>query len=267
MCTDGDFNVGVSSTAELEKLVSEKRDKGVTLSILGFGTNNLNDEMMMHIADCGNGNYSYIDKMSEAQKVMGEELRATFVTVAKDAKAQIEFNPAQVLEYRQIGYELRQLAAEQFNDDKVDAGDIGAGKDVIVMYELTLAGGEPKLDPLRYQNGVATASGEFSNELAFIKLRWKSPEALEKPDMPSQSVSLPISRDEIAPSFENLGGDMVFYAAVAAYGQKLRNNPALAETSWKDIEAWADVSSQYDENGYRKEFLRLVRIAASLSAK
>lgn len=151
LCTDGDFNVGVSSTEELEAMVKREREDGVTLSVLGFGTGNYNDAMMTKIASVGNGNYSYIDGMSEARKVLDEEMTATLVTVAKDVKAQIEFNPANVVEYRQIGYEKRQLKDEDFNDDRVDAGDVGAGRRVTVLYELTLAGAKPSVDPLRYR--------------------------------------------------------------------------------------------------------------------
>ncbi|MDR0652695.1 MAG: VWA domain-containing protein [Synergistaceae bacterium] len=141
LCTDGDFNVGVSSSQELENMVARERDSGITLSIFGFGTNNLNDEMMTRISSVGNGNYSYVDSMSEARKVLDEEMASTLVTVAKDVKAQIEFNPENVAEYRQIGYEKRQLENEDFSDDTVDAGDIGAGRSVTIMYELTPADG------------------------------------------------------------------------------------------------------------------------------
>ena len=266
LCTDGDFNLGVSSTEELTAMVTRQRDKGITLSVLGYGTDNLNDSMMVSIADNGNGNYSYIDSLSEARKVLGEEMHATLVTVAKDVKAQIEFNPKTVLEYRQIGYELRQLAAEDFNDDRVDAGDIGAGKDVTILYELTLAGSPGSLDPLRYQDQPqARLESDFNNELAFVKLRWKDPKALEDTGMASQLVSLPILKSQLAASFDSAGQNIRFYAAVAAYGQKLRNNPSLSGTDWGSIATWANTAKGKDSEGYKREFVKLVKLAGSLA--
>ena len=265
MCTDGDFNVGVSSREELTAMVQRKRDAGVTLSVLGYGTDNYNDAMMVKVADEGNGNYSYIDTLTEAQKVLGEEMSATLVTVAKDVKAQIEFNPAMVLEYRQIGYEKRQLRDEDFNNDKADAGDIGAGKQVIVLYELTLAGGKASVDPLRYGNGP-DAQGKpapaknFSNEFAFVKLRWKAPHG-----QTSEMVSLPVTNKALVRDFAAAGTPLRFSAAVAAYGQKLRNNPQLTSTAWKDIAAWADAAKGADPGGYRSEFVKLVGLAESLA--
>ena len=157
LCTDGDFNVGVSNINELEAMVKRERESGVTLSILGFGTDNYNDEMMTKISSAGNGNYGYVDSLSEARKILDEEMTSTFVTVEKDVKAQIEFNPANVIEYRQLGYEKRQLRNEDFNNDAVDAGEVGAGRRVIILYELTLKGGKPSVDPLRYQPSQASS--------------------------------------------------------------------------------------------------------------
>ena len=263
LATDGDFNVGINSTEELKAFVSREKEKGITLSTLGFGTNNFNDAMMVQIADAGNGNYSYIDSLEEAQKVLQEEMSATLVTVAKDVKAQIEFNPAQVLEYRQIGYEKRQLKQEDFNNDKVDAGDIGAGKKLTVLYELTLAGGKPSIDPLRYQNKKsAPAINANNNEIAFLKLRWKAPHG-EK----SELASLPIEKKALASSFANAGVETRFMAAVAAYGQKLRNNPELSKTSYQQIASWANNAKGEDKHGYRAEFVKLVRKAAALEDK
>ena len=260
LATDGDFNVGINSTEELKAFVSREKEKGITLSTLGFGTNNFNDAMMVQIADVGNGNYSYIDSLEEAQKVLQEEMSATLVTVAKDVKAQIEFNPAQVLEYRQIGYEKRQLKQEDFNNDKVDAGDIGAGKKLTVLYELTLAGGKPSIDPLRYQNKKSAPAINANNkEIAFLKLRWKAPRG-EK----SELASLPIEKKALASSFANAGVETRFMAAVAAYGQKLRNNPELSKTSYQQIANWANNAKGEDKHGYRAEFVKLVRKAAAL---
>lgn len=263
LATDGDFNVGINSTEELKAFVSREKEKGITLSTLGFGTSNFNDAMMVQIADAGNGNYSYIDSLEEAQKVLQEEMSATLVTVAKDVKAQIEFNPAQVLEYRQIGYEKRQLKQEDFNNDKVDAGDIGAGKKLTVLYELTLAGGKPSIDPLRYQNKKSAPAINANNkEIAFLKLRWKAPRG-EK----SELASLPIEKKALASSFAKAGVETRFMAAVAAYGQKLRNNPELSKTSYQQIASWANNAKGEDKQGYRAEFVKLVRKAAALDDK
>ena len=264
LCTDGDFNVGVSSTKELEAMVTKNRESGITLSVLSFGTGNLNDEMMTRISSVGNGNYSYVDSMSEARKVLDEEMTATLVTVAKDVKAQIEFNPTNVIEYRQLGYEKRQLNAEDFNNDLVDAGDVGAGKRVTILYELTLAGAKPSVDPLRYRQSNAEADGEFeatdmkSGELAYLKFRWKEPDGSK-----SSLAGMPLDKDAAANTFSAAGTGLRFSAAVAAYGQKLRNNRGLAGTKWSEIESWADKSRGGDP--YRAEFLQLVKLAASLS--
>ena len=263
LATDGDFNVGINSTEELKAFVSREKEKGITLSTLGFGDDNFNDAMMVQIADAGNGNYSYIDSLEEAQKVLQEEMSATLITVAKDVKAQIEFNPAQVLEYRQIGYEKRQLKQEDFNNDKVDAGDIGAGKKLTVLYELTLAGGKPSIDPLRYQNKKsAPAINANNNEIAFLKLRWKAPHGQK-----SELASLPIEKKALVSSFASAGLETRFMAAVAAYGQKLRNNPELSKTSYQQIASWANNAKGEDKQGYRAEFVKLVRKAAALEDK
>ncbi|AZS51283.1 VWA domain-containing protein [Entomomonas moraniae] len=260
LATDGDFNVGISNVEELKSFVSRARDKGITLSTLGFGDNNYNEAMMVQIANVGNGNYSYIDSLSEAQKVLQEEMRATLVTVAKDAKAQIEFNKDQVLEYRQLGYEKRQLAAEDFNNDNIDAGDIGAGKRVTVLYELTLVGGKASVDALRYQKKEQMKSNDYDNELAYLKLRWKMPNGES-----SQLVSLPIEKKAPVSQFDKASIETRFVSAVAAFGQKLRNNPALAKTSYEQIAQWANNAKGEDPNGYRGEFVKLVKLTGSLT--
>lgn len=264
LCTDGDFNLGVSSTDELTAFVARSRESGVTLSILGFGDDNLNDALMTRIAACGNGNYSYIDSLAEARKVLDEELAATFVTVAKDAKVQIEFNPANVRAYRQIGYEKRQLGREDFNDDRVDAGDLGMGKRVTVLYELELVGSTPSADPLRYAPTVtgdkpsALTADIKTDELAYLKIRWKEP-GTEK----SELVETPLQAAALRASFDEAGAGLRFFAAVAAYGQKLRTNPNLTDTSWGEIARWADESRGDDL--YRAEFVRLVRLAEAVT--
>lgn len=266
LMTDGDFNVGVSDTQSLKKMVENNRDSGVTLSTLGFGTGNLNDAMMEQIADAGNGNYSYIDSEKEVEKVLGDELRSTFLTVAKDVKAQVEFNPAQVKSYRQIGYENRQLAREDFNNDKVDAGDIGAGKRITVLYELILAGHGKSgnaVDPLRYRvEPTSTDLTAHGNELAFLKMRWKTPTGSQ-----SELVSLPLLSSLAigqAKPFEQGSVDMRFMGAVAAFGQKLRANPAVEKTSWDQILNWANDAKGSDDKGYRREFVGMVRSAKNL---
>ncbi len=257
LCTDGDFNVGVSSQEEIVAMVMEEKEKGITLSTFGFGTDNLNDSMMSKISNVGNGNYNYIDSVNEAKKVLTDEMSSTLVTVAKDAKAQIEFNPAYVKEYRQIGYEKRQLSNEHFNDDAIDAGDIGAGKHVTVLYELTLTGQKPSIDPLRYSKSQATVHDEektaFSNELGFLKLRWKEPNGRK-----SEMVSFPITRMNSTQSFQGASSTFRFNAAVAAFGQKLRNVPSMQNVSWSNIQIWAKEAQGDDPGEYRRAFVGLV---------
>lgn len=260
LATDGDFNVGIDDPKAIETLVKKERDTGITLSTLGVGDDNVNDAMMVKIADVGNGNYSYLDSLSEAQKVLGQEMQQTLVTVAKDVKAQIEFNPSQVIEYRQIGYEKRQMRDEDFNNDAVDAGDIGAGKHVTVLFELTLAGQKVSVDALRYGNASAKAATGKENELLWVKLRYKAPQGET-----SRLMSQPVMTTSIQNSFEMATTDMRFLSAVAAYGQKLRGSDELAKTSWQQIAGWAERAKGTDEKGYRAEFVRLVDLTAGLS--
>ncbi|EIZ4420004.1 VWA domain-containing protein [Escherichia coli] len=254
LATDGDFNVGIDDPKSIESMVKKQRESGVTLSTLGVGDSNYNEAMMVRIADVGNGNYSYIDTLSEAQKVLNSEMRQTLITVAKDVKAQIEFNPARVTEYRQIGYEKRQLRAEDFNNDNVDAGDIGAGKHITLLFELTLKGQKASIDKLRYAPDNKSAKSDKTKELAWLKIRWKSPQGKE-----SQLVELPLAFAIKAPS-----EDMRFRAAVAAYGQKLRGSEYLNNTSWQQIKQWAQKAKGEDPQGYRAEFIRLIGLAKDL---
>lgn len=254
LATDGDFNVGIDDPKSIESMVKKQRESGVTLSTLGVGDSNYNEAMMVRIADVGNGNYSYIDTLSEAQKVLNSEMRQTLITVAKDVKAQIEFNPAWVTEYRQIGYEKRQLRAEDFNNDNVDAGDIGAGKHITFLFELTLKGQKASIDKLRYAPDNKSAKSDKTKELAWLKIRWKSPQGKE-----SQLVEFPLSFAIKAPS-----EDMRFRAAVAAYGQKLRGSEYLNNTSWQQIKQWAQKAKGEDPQGYRAEFIRLIGLAKDL---
>ncbi|EEZ6518281.1 VWA domain-containing protein [Escherichia coli] len=254
LATDGDFNVGIDDPKSIESMVKKQRESGVTLSTLGVGDSNYNEAMMVRIADVGNGNYSYIDTLSEAQKVLNSEMRQTLITVAKDVKAQIEFNPAWVTEYRQIGYEKRQLRAEDFNKDNVDAGDIGAGKHITLLFELTLKGQKASIDKLRYAPDNKSAKSDKTKELAWLKIRWKSPQGKE-----SQLVEFPLAFAIKAPS-----EDMRFRAAVAAYGQKLRGSEYLNNTSWQQIKQWAQKAKGEDPQGYRAEFIRLIGLAKDL---
>ncbi|EGO8358133.1 VWA domain-containing protein [Escherichia coli] len=254
LATDGDFNVGIDDPKSIESMVKKQRESGVTLSTLGVGDSNYNEAMMVRIADVGNGNYSYIDTLSEAQKVLNSEMRQTLITVAKDVKAQIEFNPAWVTEYRQIGYEKRQLRAEDFNNDNVDAGDIGAGKHITLLFELTLKGQKASIDKLRYAPDNKSAKSDKTKELAWLKIRWKYPQGKE-----SQLVEFPLAFAIKAPS-----EDMRFRAAVAAYGQKLRGSEYLNNTSWQQIKQWAQKAKGEDPQGYRAEFIRLIGLAKDL---
>ncbi|EEQ5902558.1 vWA domain-containing protein [Escherichia coli] len=254
LATDGDFNVGIDDPKSIESMVKKQRESGVTLSTLGVGDSNYNEAMMVRIADVGNGNYSYIDTLSEAQKVLNSEMRQTLITVAKDVKAQIEFNPAWVTEYRQIGYEKRQLRAEDFNNDNVDAGDIGAGKHITFLFELTLKGQKASIDKLRYAPDNKSAKSDKTKELAWLKIRWKYPQGNE-----SQLVEFPLASAIKAPS-----EDMRFRAAVAAYGQKLRGSEYLNNTSWQQIKQWAQKAKGEDPQGYRAEFIHLIGLAKDL---
>jgi len=260
LATDGDFNVGLASTEELIDLIQRKRKAGIALTTLGFGTGNYNDHLLEQLADEGNGNYAYIDRLSEAKKVLAEELSATLLTIAKDVKIQIEFNPALVSEYRLIGYENRMLNEEDFTNDKVDAGEIGAGHRVTALYEISLTGSSgQRLPPRRYQsdpiNSESTNSA-FSNELADLRIRYK---------LPNGSVSKLIQSPVMDSGINARGGDSFnFAAAVAAFGQKLRGGTYLENFSYDDIAELARRSRGNDPHGYRSEFMQLVGLAESL---
>ncbi|MGN6818601.1 MAG: vWA domain-containing protein [Sphingomonas sp.] len=253
LATDGDFNVGVSDTKALEEMVKSNRDDGITLTTLGFGDGNYNDAMMEHIADVGNGNYAYIDSDREAEKVLDDELSATMVTIAKDVKVQVEFNPAAVKQYRLIGYENRALAEEDFDNDAVDAGDMGAGHQVTALYEVVPAAGAGWLPDRRYPANVATAPAGTGSELCFVKLRYKLPEGGAS-KLISRPVPAVMLRDATAPR-----GDMAFVTAVAAFGQKLRGDKYLGSYSFADIQRLAGSP----EGPWRQEFVRLADMAGS----
>lgn len=260
LATDGDFNVGLASTEELIDLIQRKRKAGIALTTLGFGTGNYNDHLLEQLADEGNGNYAYIDSLSEAKKVLAEELSATLLTIAKDVKIQVEFNPALVSEYRLIGYENRKLNEEDFANDKVDAGEIGAGHRVTALYEISLTGSSgQRLPARRYQSdstNTESSNAAFNNELAHLRVRYK---------LPNESVSKLIQAPVMDSGINARGGDSFnFAAAVAAFGQKLRGGTYLENFSYDDIENLARQSRGNDANGYRSEFMQLVSLAEAL---
>ncbi|SDZ21561.1 Ca-activated chloride channel family protein [Lysobacter sp. yr284] len=263
LATDGDFNVGVANQQALETLVADQRKSGIALSTLGFGTGNYNDAMAERLADVGNGNHAYIDSALEAQKVLVEEMGSTLMTIAGDVKVQVEFNPATVAEYRLIGYENRLLKREDFNNDKVDAGEIGAGHDVTALYELALVGsGGEASDPLRYAKDEAPkpAGAVKPDELALLKLRYKRPGEDQ-----SRLIESPLMRRDIA---AQPGERMRFAAAVAGFGEMLRGGERLGPGfGWDGVIGLARNARGDDRNGYRGEFLQLAQTARSLQAK
>jgi Ca-activated chloride channel family protein len=254
LATDGDFNVGISDTRQILDMVRRNRDDGITLTTLGFGQGNYNEAMMEQAADAGNGNYAYIDSAMEAQKVLDQELSSTLFTIAKDVKVQVEFNPAVVSEYRLIGYENRLLREEDFSNDAVDAGDIGAGHTVTALYEIVPAGARGWLSDRRYEaNRPAVASAPAGKELAFLKLRYKLPN-----EEASRLIEQPIPASAIA-SARAPAADMAFAAAVAAYGQKLKGDERIGAFGWDSIRGLAGSGGDY----WRQEFLKLIDLAAA----
>lgn len=254
LATDGDFNVGVSDTKALLEMVEKQRDSGITLTTLGFGQGNYNEAMMEQIADHGNGNYAYIDTALEARKVLAEQMSSTLFTIAGDVKIQVEFNPAAVSQYRLVGYENRALREEDFNNDKVDAGEIGAGHQVTAIYEIVPAGAKGWIGPRRYEEAPATP-GPAGSELAYVKLRYKLPG-----EKTSRLIERPVPKSLIA-SAASPRGDMAFAVAVAAYGQKLRGDPILANYGWQQVSALAGEPRDFS----RAEFVKLVGLAGSLA--
>ncbi len=261
LATDGDFNVGISNPDVLEDYIARKRSSGIALSVLGFGMGNYNDALMQRLAQHGDGNAAYIDSLAEARKVLLEEAASTLVTIAKDVKIQVEFNPATVSEYRLIGYETRLLAREDFRNDKVDAGEIGAGHTVTAIYELIPAGSDATRVPsLRYQAGEATPASAFDGELAFLKLRYKLPDA-ETSTLMTRAVTV---ADAFA-SVDDAPRDVRFAAAVAAFGELLRGGRHIGDYGYGDIVTLAQGARGDDPFGYRNEFVRLVRLARSIA--
>jgi len=262
LATDGDFNVGMSGVDELKELIEDKRESGISLTTLGFGSGNYNDHMMEQLADSGNGNYAYIDNINEARKVLVDEMHSTLQTVAKDVKIQIEFNPAVVAEYRLVGYENRELAREDFNNDQVDAGEIGAGHTVTAIYEIALVGSESlSTDPLRYNQGNARQNETVNlDELAFLKLRYKAPDSGESILLERALMAADI-REDIADTSDNYR----FSAAVAGLAQLLRDNDQTSTLDYDTVLDLAQGARGEDEFGYRAEFIQLARAAQALS--
>jgi len=254
LATDGDFNVGTSHRDALVELIEKKRESGVSLSVLGFGRGNLNDAMMEQVADAGNGNYSYIDSALEARKVLGDEMGATLFTIAKDVKIQVEFNPAVVGQYRLLGYENRALREEDFDNDAVDAGDIGAGHQVTAIYEIVPAGAKGWIAVRRYEDEPDARARDLAAEAAFVKLRYERPGG-ETSQLLSHVVPASALRNAMAPR-----GDFAFAAAVAAFGQKLRGDALLESYSYPQIAALAGPQRDF----WRQQFLELVKTADTL---
>jgi Ca-activated chloride channel family protein len=257
LCTDGDFNVGTTSEGELTRLIEDERKAKVFLTVLGFGMGNLKDSMMEKLADRGNGNYAYIDTIEEARKVLVNEAGATLVTVAKDVKIQVEMNPVNVAGYRLIGYEDRMLAAEDFNDDKKDAGEIGAGHSVTALYEIVPAGvpvPRTKVDKLKYQTPSAP-TGTVSDELMTVKVRYKAPTG-DVSKLMSHVVHTAVT------PLERTSTDFRWAMAVAGYGMLLRESPLRGSLTWLQVQALAKGALGTDPNGYRKELLELVDLAS-----
>ncbi len=282
LATDGDFNVGITDPNELKSFIERERDTGIYLSVLAVGEGNLNDQLMQTLAQNGNGNAAYIDNLNEARKVLVKEATSTLFPIAKDVKIQVEFNPATVSEYRLIGYETRHLNREDFNNDKVDAGDIGAGHAVTALYEITPAGSENRLvDDSRYQKEAAPApvrtsksDSEFGSEYAFLKIRYKLPD-----ENTSKLITTPITvADERSldgqtcppdaacdKSLKAISDDTGWATAVAGFGQILRGGKYSGDFNYDDVITLAQAHKGKDEYGYRSEFIQLVRLAKSAS--
>jgi Ca-activated chloride channel family protein len=272
LCTDGDFNVGVTGEGALVRLVQEKAKSGVFLTVLGYGMGNLKDSMLEAIADKGNGSYGYIDSRREAEKLLGAQVNGTLTTVAKDVKLQVEFNPARVASYRLIGYENWMLAKEDFNNDEVDAGEVGAGHTVTALYEVVpveRAGGEGReamggsgaagaVDALKYSRPPERAPlAEGSGELLTLKVRFKAPDG-------DESRKLEFALTDAGTRFSDASADFKFAGAVAAFGMMLRDSPHKGTATWSEVQAWAAAGAAADPGGWRGEFVELVRAASVL---
>lgn len=264
LATDGDFNVGITDTQELKSFIERKRKTGIFLSILGFGEGNYNDELMQILAQNGNGNAAYVDNLNEARKVLVDEASSTLFAIAKDVKIQVEFNPEVVSEYRLVGYENRLLNREDFNNDKVDAGEIGSGHEVTAIYEVTPKGSEARLiDDLRYGKSSSVRTEEKKgSEYAFLKIRYKLPDSSA-----STLITRPITTEDEFSDNSKVSDDMRFASSVAAFGQLLRGDPYTGNFTYDDVVSLAESAKGSDKFGYRSEFVNLVRLAKSLNQK
>ncbi|MEQ8771466.1 MAG: DUF3520 domain-containing protein, partial [Erythrobacter sp.] len=254
LATDGDFNVGISNREALVEMIEAKRDSGITLTTLGFGTGNYNEALMEQIANHGNGNYAYIDNALEARKVLGDEMTSTLFTIAKDVKIQVEFNPAVISQYRLVGYENRILREEDFDNDRVDAGDIGAGHQVTAIYEVVPTGAKGWIAPRRYEDRPASEAKLRMAEAAHVKLRYKLPDG-DTSRLIDAVVMSDAFRSARAPS-----GDFAFASSVAAFGQLLRGDTLMNGFSFADTRALAGEQDDY----WRQEFLKLTELADAM---
>ena len=261
IASDGDLNVGITSIDELKELITKKRENGIALTTLGYGTGNYNYSLMEQLADTGNGNAAYIDSLSEAQKVLVEEMQSTLLTIAKDVKIQIEFNPTVVAEYRLIGYENRLLNEEDFRNDRVDAGEVGAGHTVTALYEISLKGSQGTRIPDRRYAPVAEAEAEtdLGDELAYVSVRYKMPE-----ESRSTGFGQPILRQDLAADSADTSENIRFAAAVAGFGQLLRGGRHTSDWGYDDLLDLARQARGSDDHGYRSEMVKLVELAKVL---
>jgi len=256
LATDGDFNVGLTGDSELVSMIEQKRQSNIFLSVLGFGSGNLNDSMMEKLADKGNGNYAYIDSSEEARKALGQQVAGTLYTIAKDVKIQVEFNPAKVAGYRLLGYENRLLADKDFNDDRKDAGEIGAGHSVTALYEIVPAGQKienPGVDELRYGK-IEPSDTQFNAELLTVKLRYKEPDG-------DQSKLLTMGLLDKNNAFENASDNLRFASAVAGFGMLLRDSNYKGTANFNNIRQIANSARSNDLKNYRNEIDELVEKA------
>lgn len=264
LATDGDFNVGVSSDAELVRLIEDYRKRGIFLTVLGFGMGNLKDAKMEQMADKGNGNYAYIDSLQEAKKVLVSQMAGTLLAIAKDVKIQVEFNPAKVQAYRLIGYENRLMRSQDFNDDTKDAGELGAGHTVTALYEILPVGVKsdvklPDVDALKYQQQTVAPAASGSQELIQVKLRYKAPK-----ETASQLIAQPVVDGGL--KLEKASDNFKFSAAVAEFGMILRDSQYKGNANFNQVLALSSQSKGADLSGYRAEFIRLVERSKALAA-
>lgn len=266
LATDGDFNVGITDPDQLENYIEKKRDSGVFLSVLGFGEGNYNDLLMQRLAQNGNGNAAYIDTLNEARKVLVDEATSTLYPIAKDVKIQVEFNPAVVAEYRLVGYETRMLRREDFNNDKIDAGEIGSGHAVTAMYEITPVGSSTRsVDPLRYGKEKKEAKVDtiaHGDEYGFLKIRYKKPEGSK-----SILMTTPVTTKNEVVALDAAPESTRFAVAVAGFGQLLRGDAEVGDETYEDVLKLAESAKGKDSFGYRAEFINLVKLAKAKSAK